>query len=74
MPRTRLRTLFARYVAFAERRTATLLVTLLAVAAAALAMALRLELHTDMAELLPRTHRWWRCAASPGGRRARPTW
>jgi predicted RND superfamily exporter protein len=48
--------LFARYVAFAERRTKTLLLVLLAIAAGALYMALKLELHTDMSELLPDQH------------------
>src|SRR4051794_37776083 len=56
MPACRRQALFARYVTFAERRTGTILVSLLAVAAAALFMALRLELHTDMAELLPDSH------------------
>jgi predicted RND superfamily exporter protein len=54
--RSRLYPLFARYVAYAERRTMLLLCLLLLVGAGALEMALRLELHTDMAELLPDQH------------------
>ena len=44
--------LFTRYVAFAERRNGALLLALLALMGVALAFALRLELHTDVAELL----------------------
>jgi predicted RND superfamily exporter protein len=45
--------LFSAYVAFAERRTRTLLLVLLGVMVAALACALRLDLHTEISELLP---------------------
>lgn len=48
--------LFARYVAFAERRTHLLLGILVAVALIALGLASRLALHTDLAELLPDQH------------------
>jgi predicted exporter len=48
--------LFARYVAFAARHDARLLAALGVLALAALALALRLELHTDMTELLPADH------------------
>jgi predicted RND superfamily exporter protein len=56
MPRSRAHTLFARYVAFAERRTGVLLGLFLMLAAVALSFALKLELHTDFAELLPDEH------------------
>ncbi len=56
MPSSRLARLFARYVAFAQRRTGTLLIGLLLLAAGAGALALRLELRTDWAELLPDNH------------------
>jgi uncharacterized protein len=51
-----LRSWFARYVAFAERRAGALVLAFAALAAAAFALATRLELHTDMAELLPDAH------------------
>jgi predicted RND superfamily exporter protein len=54
--RTRAFRWFGRYVALAQKRTGLLLLILGAVAAGALAMSLRLELHTDMAELLPDQH------------------
>ena len=53
---TRSYRLFARYVAFAERRTGLLLIVLGLIAASALAMSVKLELHTDFAELLPDEH------------------
>jgi predicted RND superfamily exporter protein len=49
-------TLFKWYVAFAEQHTLGLLGALLLVMAVSLAFALRLELHTDMSELLPDRH------------------
>src|SRR5262245_57355994 len=52
----RLRRLFARYVAFAERRTGALLLALALLAALAAIPTARLSLHTDMAELLPDNH------------------
>ncbi len=48
--------LFAWYVDFAERHTGALLAGLLAVMLVSLGFAARLELHTDMAELLPDQH------------------
>jgi predicted RND superfamily exporter protein len=48
--------IFAAYVAFAERHTHALLLGLLALMFVAFAFASRLELHTDMAELLPDKH------------------
>jgi uncharacterized membrane protein YdfJ with MMPL/SSD domain len=48
--------LFARYVAFAARHDAALLVGLGLLALLALFLSLRLELHTDMTELLPDQH------------------
>jgi predicted RND superfamily exporter protein len=48
--------LFKWYIAFAERHTLSLLGALLLLMAIALAFALRLELHTDLSELLPPQH------------------
>jgi predicted RND superfamily exporter protein len=48
--------LFTRYIGFAERHTARLLVIYALIAAGALYTATRLELHTDFAELLPDQH------------------
>ena len=48
--------LAGRWVAFAERRTALVLFAIANVAFAALALAMRLELRTDMTELLPDGH------------------
>jgi predicted RND superfamily exporter protein len=48
--------IFAAYVAFAERHTHGLLLTLIAIMFVALAFACKLELHTDMSELLPDKH------------------
>ncbi len=45
-----------RYLAFAARRPRTLLVGFVACAVIALSFARRLELHSDMAELLPANH------------------
>jgi predicted RND superfamily exporter protein len=56
MPRSRAQSLFARYVAFAERHTALLVSAFFVLAAVALSFAIKLELHTDMAELLPDQH------------------
>jgi predicted RND superfamily exporter protein len=47
---------FARYVALAERRSGLLLALLFGLFVTALWPALHLELHTDMAELLPDNH------------------
>ena len=52
----RVRRLFDWYVSVAERRTGLLLVLFLALGVVALTLALKLELHTDMAELLPDNH------------------
>src|SRR6185369_10247647 len=49
-------TLFSRYVSFAQRRTNVILVAVTTLALIACGFALRLELHTDMAELLPPNH------------------
>ncbi|MSP63258.1 MAG: hypothetical protein EXR72_23535 [Myxococcales bacterium] len=54
--RSRLARACARYVAFAERRTGLLLGLLALLGLASLYPTLRLELHTDMAELLPDDH------------------
>jgi predicted RND superfamily exporter protein len=48
--------LFSAYVAIAERHTNKLLLALLALMFVAIGFASRLELHTDMAELLPDHH------------------
>jgi hypothetical protein len=48
--------IFARYVAFCERHTGKMLGALIVVMLVALGFAARLELHTDMAELLPDQH------------------
>jgi len=48
--------LFAAYVAFCERHTGKILALLIAVMLVSLGFAARLELHTDMAELLPDQH------------------
>ncbi|HEX8952204.1 MAG TPA: MMPL family transporter [Polyangia bacterium] len=48
--------LFAWYVGIAERHTGKLLAALLCVMLVSLGFAVRLELHTDMAELLPDQH------------------
>ncbi len=56
LPRTRAFRWFGRYVALAQRRTGLLLLILGALAGACLWSALRLELHTDMSELLPDQH------------------
>ena len=48
--------IFARYVAFAERHNLGLLCALFMVMIVALGFASRLELHTDMAEMLPDKH------------------
>lgn len=48
--------IFRAYVAFAQRHTTALLGVLLAVMFVSLAFAWKLELHTDMAELLPDNH------------------
>lgn len=48
--------IFTAYVAFAERHTGKLLGALLALMFVSLAFAVRLELHTDLAELLPPNH------------------
>ena len=56
MPRSRAHRLFGWYVELAERHTGKLLLALFLVAAGALYMSLKLELHTDMAELLPDQH------------------
>lgn len=48
--------IFAWYVAFAERHTLALLSTLFLVMIVTLGFASRLELHTDLAELLPDKH------------------
>lgn len=55
-PRGRVAALFTRYVRFAERRTGWLLAAIVLVALATLIPVSQLELHTDMAELLPDTH------------------
>jgi len=52
----RVLSLFRRYVAFAERRTGWLLLAAITLAAVSLLFALRLELHTDLVELLPDDH------------------
>jgi hypothetical protein len=52
----RVRRLFDWYVAVAEKRAGLLLVFFALVGAVALTLALKLELHTDMAELLPDNH------------------
>ena len=48
--------IFVRYVAFAERHTRAILGALLALMMVSLGFAMRLELHTDIAELLPDKH------------------
>ncbi|HEY2744662.1 MAG TPA: MMPL family transporter [Polyangia bacterium] len=48
--------IFARYVAFAERHNLKLLAALFGVMLIALGFASKLELHTDLAELLPDKH------------------
>ena len=48
--------IFAAYVAFCERHTSAILAVLLSVMLVSLGFASRLELHTDMAELLPDHH------------------
>jgi uncharacterized protein len=48
--------IFTAYVAFAERHNLKVLAGLLALMFVALGFAMRLELHTDMAELLPDKH------------------
>ncbi|MCU1277482.1 MAG: exporters of the superfamily [bacterium] len=48
--------IFARYVAFAERHNVALLAALFFVMVVSLGFASRLELHTDLAELLPDKH------------------
>ncbi len=53
---SRLAPVFARYVAFAERRTLVLLAVLAAVCLATIYPVTKLELHTDFAELLPDDH------------------
>jgi uncharacterized protein len=54
--RTRAFRWFGRYVALSQKRTGLLLLVLGLLAAGALWSALRLELHTDMSELLPDQH------------------
>jgi len=58
MPRSRWHSLFARYVALAERRTMLLLAVFLAIFAATVPYAIKMiqSLHTNMAELLPDEH------------------
>lgn len=53
---TRIARLLAAYVAFAERHHKRILAAFLVLAAVALACLLGLELHTDLAELLPEGH------------------
>lgn len=48
--------LFSWYVRWAERHAGMILLGLLAIGALAFSFAIRLELHTDMAELLPPEH------------------
>lgn len=55
-PRSRVVQFFSRYVALSERRTLPLLGLLLLLAGFAAFSAAKLELHTDMAELLPEKH------------------
>ena len=53
---SRLHRFFAGYVGLAERRTRWFLLAILLITAAAIYSLLKLELHTDIAELLPDNH------------------